>query len=255
MPTDISLYKRLQDPQVRAHWRSLWLSLTCLRGDFWWHRHHQAKTSSHSLSWILHQKVSLCVYKRTRNIWHLVVYKIIPPVALLVWLPVAGLLCPAVVSSCSREGRAGAMPGKGGAGLPTCPQEHVVSGNRIGAKPRCQQAGYETTPAAKKQCAFPVPKAAHISPHTSGVPFLASATTMSVKLRTTQKRKKNHPKLKAAPALQPPRAPHPCQVTAQKPPLPFPPALKETGGWGGRDDNCSSNNIFRLTLFLMASSC
>lgn len=69
----------------------------------------------------------------------------------------------------------------------------MLSGKRIGAKPRCQQTSYKTTPTAKKQFAFPVPKAGRLSPHPAGhllpLPFLASASTTSVKLRITQEKK------------------------------------------------------------------
>lgn len=127
---DIRLCKRLQDPQVRACCRSLRQRSLCrmllstmfpastasqtTSGGFLVAQTPPGKTLSHSLLWIPHQE------RFPQSIWHLVASKIIPPVALLIWLSVAGLLCPAVIFPCSCEGRAGAMPGKVGF-LPALP--------------------------------------------------------------------------------------------------------------------------------------
>lgn len=81
---------------------------------------------------------------------------IIPSVPLLICLPVAVLLCPAVISSC----RAGAM--LGGCRLRACLclcGETTAPGKRIAAKPQCQQSSYKSTPVMEKKRAFPIPKA------------------------------------------------------------------------------------------------
>ena len=90
------------------------------------------------------KSVCLCACKYTRGIWHLVAYKIIPPVALLIWLPVGrvALPCRDVFLQLRGQSRGSAREGRCRAAcLPACPrclEERVVSGKRIRAKPRCQ---------------------------------------------------------------------------------------------------------------------
>lgn len=139
---DIGLYKKLQDPQVGAHWRSPRLGLARPGVDFRRHRHHQAKTGAARGHGVCTKKsLQGCMNAPARR------------------LPRARVTLPCAISS----GRAGDARALG------CPGEPTASGNGIGAKP--QQRVTKPLPQWKKktkpkQFVFPVPKAGHGSART-----------------------------------------------------------------------------------------